>query len=188
MVVLLAFADDLDEARCPSIKPDGAPKASDQHNSPFSFSVETANTENFRHFPPRPKFTGDLNLPGLEFTRTRRPTCLTSLSAAVRAAGLSSGLTYFTLYRQGSPLALRQSFLYKRGQPNFVIFEELLPMAVPKRKTSPSRRGMRRSADALKRPSYVEDKDSGELRRPHHIDLKTGMYRGRQILKAKTEA
>jgi len=39
-------------------------------------------------------------------------------------------------------------------------------MAVPKRKTSPSRRGMRRSADALKRPSYVEDKDSGELRRP----------------------
>jgi large subunit ribosomal protein L32 len=46
---------------------------------------------------------------------------------------------------------------------------------------------MRRSADALKRPTYVEDKDSGELRRPHHIDLKTGMYRGRQILKAKTE-
>ena len=61
-------------------------------------------------------------------------------------------------------------------------------MAVPKRKTSPSRRGMRRSADALKRPTYVEDKDSGELRRPHHIDLKTGMYRGRQILKPKKEA
>jgi len=52
-------------------------------------------------------------------------------------------------------------------------------MAVPRRKTSPSRRGMRRSADALKAPTYVEDKDSGELRRPHHIDLKTGMYRGR---------
>jgi large subunit ribosomal protein L32 len=61
-------------------------------------------------------------------------------------------------------------------------------MAVPKRKTSPSRRGMRRSADALKRPSCVEDKDSGELRRPHHIDLKTGMYRGRQVLNKKTEA
>ena len=60
-------------------------------------------------------------------------------------------------------------------------------MAVPKRKTSPSRRGMRRSADALKRPSYVEDKDSGELRRPHHIDLKTGIYRGRHILKKKSE-
>src|SRR5262249_51451499 len=61
-------------------------------------------------------------------------------------------------------------------------------MAVPKRKTSPSRRGMRRSADALAQPTYVEDKDSGELRRPHHIDLKTGMYRGRQVLKPKKEA
>jgi large subunit ribosomal protein L32 len=61
-------------------------------------------------------------------------------------------------------------------------------MAVPKKKTSPSRKGMRQSADALKAPAYVEDKDSGELRRPHHIDLKTGMYRGRQILKAKKEA
>ena len=61
-------------------------------------------------------------------------------------------------------------------------------MAVPKRKTSPSRRGMRRSADALKAPTYIEDKDSGERRRPHHIDLKTGMYRGRQILKTRKEA
>ena len=60
-------------------------------------------------------------------------------------------------------------------------------MAVPKRKTSPSRRGMRRSADGLKQPAYVEDKNSGELRRPHHVDLKTGMYRGRQILKVKSK-
>jgi large subunit ribosomal protein L32 len=62
------------------------------------------------------------------------------------------------------------------------------PMAVPRRKTSPSRRGMRRSADALKTPTYVEDKDSGELRRPHHLDLKTGMYKGRQVLKVKKES
>jgi large subunit ribosomal protein L32 len=47
---------------------------------------------------------------------------------------------------------------------------------------------MRRSADALKAPTYIEDKDSGELRRPHHIDLKTGMYRGRQVLARKDEA
>ncbi len=52
-------------------------------------------------------------------------------------------------------------------------------MAVPRRKTSPSRRGMRRSADALKKPTYAEDKDSGELRR---------MYKGRQVLKAKKES
>ena len=61
-------------------------------------------------------------------------------------------------------------------------------MAVPKRKTSPSKRGMRRSADALKQPADIEDRNSGELRRPHHVDLKSGMYRGRQVLKAKTEA
>ena len=59
-------------------------------------------------------------------------------------------------------------------------------MAVPKRKTSPMKRGFRRSADTLKAPTYVEDKDSGELRRPHHIDLKTGMYGGRQVLKQKS--
>lgn len=58
-------------------------------------------------------------------------------------------------------------------------------MAVPKRKTSRMKRGFRRSADALKAPTYVEDKQSGEFRRPHHIDLKTGMYRGRQVLEAK---
>ncbi len=58
-------------------------------------------------------------------------------------------------------------------------------MAVPKKKVSGMKRGNRRSADALKNPTYVEDKNSGELRRPHHIDLKTGMYRGRQILDAK---
>jgi large subunit ribosomal protein L32 len=66
--------------------------------------------------------------------------------------------------------------------------EKINAMAVPKRKTSRMKRGFRRSADALKAPTYVEDKDSGELRRPHHVDLKSGMYRGRQVLKSKTDA
>lgn len=61
-------------------------------------------------------------------------------------------------------------------------------MAVPKRKVSRMKRGNRRSADALRQPAYVEDKDSGELRRPHHIDLKTGMYRGKQVLEPKEDA
>ncbi len=60
-------------------------------------------------------------------------------------------------------------------------------MAVPKRKVSPSRRNMRRSLHALGANSYVEDKDTGELRRPHHVDLKTGMYRGRQVLAVKAD-
>lgn len=50
------------------------------------------------------------------------------------------------------------------------------------------KRGFRRSADALKAPTYVEDRESGENRRPHHIDLKTGKYRGRQILEPQDEA
>ena len=60
-------------------------------------------------------------------------------------------------------------------------------MAVPRRKTSPMKRGFRRSADAIAAPTYVEDKDSGELRRPHHVDLKTGMYKGRQVLAVKSK-
>ena len=55
-------------------------------------------------------------------------------------------------------------------------------MAVPKRKVSPSRRNMRRSHHALGANSYVEDKETGELKRPHHVDLKTGMYKGRQVI------
>jgi len=60
-------------------------------------------------------------------------------------------------------------------------------MAVPKRKVSPSRAGMRRSHHALGPNPYVEDKDTGELRRSHHVDLKTGMYRGKQILTPKED-
>lgn len=55
-------------------------------------------------------------------------------------------------------------------------------MAVPKRKKSPSRRNMRRSHHALTATNWVEDKNSGEPVRRHHIDLKTGMYKGRQVL------
>ena len=39
-------------------------------------------------------------------------------------------------------------------------------MAVPKRKTSPMKRGFRRSADALAQPTYVEDKDFGRTAPP----------------------
>ena len=58
-------------------------------------------------------------------------------------------------------------------------------MAVPKSKITRSRRGMRRSHDALNVDTFVESKDTGELHRPHHIDLKTGMYNGKQILEPK---
>ncbi|EGF90531.1 ribosomal protein L32 [Asticcacaulis biprosthecium C19] len=46
---------------------------------------------------------------------------------------------------------------------------------------------MRRSHDALGANPYTEDKDTGELRRPHHVDLKTGMYKGRQVITPKKD-
>jgi len=58
-------------------------------------------------------------------------------------------------------------------------------MAVPKRKTTPSKRGMRRAHDRLSADAYVENPNSGELHRPHHIDLKSGFYKGRQVIKVK---
>jgi large subunit ribosomal protein L32 len=58
-------------------------------------------------------------------------------------------------------------------------------MAVPKRKTTPSKRGMRTSHDALVAQNVVEDKNTGELKRSHHISLKDGMYKGRQVIRLK---
>ena len=60
-------------------------------------------------------------------------------------------------------------------------------MAVPKRKTSVSKMNMRRSHDSLKKINVILDKDSGEPRLSHKIDLATGMYKGREILKKKTK-
>ena len=58
-------------------------------------------------------------------------------------------------------------------------------MAVPKRKTSKSRRNKRRSHHRINAANVIEDKKSGEFRLPHHIDLRTGRYNGKQILEPK---
>tara|TARA_B100001179_G_scaffold118052_1_gene84368 strand:- start:306 stop:485 length:180 start_codon:yes stop_codon:yes gene_type:complete len=58
-------------------------------------------------------------------------------------------------------------------------------MAVPKRKTSKSRRNKRRSHHKIKEVNIVEDKKSGEFRLSHHVDLKTGFYKGKQIFEPK---
>ena len=59
-------------------------------------------------------------------------------------------------------------------------------MAVPKRKQTPSRTGMRRSQNMkFNSKNIIEDKKSGEFRLSHHIDLKTGIYNGKQILDPK---
>jgi large subunit ribosomal protein L32 len=48
--------------------------------------------------------------------------------------------------------------------------------------------GNRRSHHALKKMVIVKDKESGNLRLPHRIDEKTGMYRGNQIFTPKVKA
>ena len=58
-------------------------------------------------------------------------------------------------------------------------------MAVPKRKTSKSRRDKRRSHIKFMSKNIIIDKKSGEYRLPHHIDLKTGFYKGRQVFEPK---
>ena len=58
-------------------------------------------------------------------------------------------------------------------------------MAVPKRKTSKSRRNKRRANIKVTFPNVIEDKKSGEYKLSHHVDMKTGLYKGRQIFDPK---
>lgn len=58
-------------------------------------------------------------------------------------------------------------------------------MAVPKRKTSKAKRNKRRSKHRIKSVNIIEDKKSGEFRLSHHVDLKTGFYKGRQVFYPK---
>ncbi|HTT79217.1 MAG TPA: 50S ribosomal protein L32 [Stellaceae bacterium] len=55
-------------------------------------------------------------------------------------------------------------------------------MAVPKRKTSPSRRNMRRSHHALPPAAYAECPNCGELKRPHHVCPSCGYYHDREVV------
>ncbi len=57
-------------------------------------------------------------------------------------------------------------------------------MAVQKSRKSPSRRGMRRSHDALSAPQLATDPTTGETHRRHHVTA-DGYYRGRQVIAAK---
>lgn len=55
-------------------------------------------------------------------------------------------------------------------------------MAVPKKKTSKSRRDMRRSHHALKVVGYVECPNCGEHKLPHHVCASCGHYDGREVV------
>ncbi|MDH5748678.1 MAG: 50S ribosomal protein L32 [Rhodospirillales bacterium] len=61
-------------------------------------------------------------------------------------------------------------------------------MAVPKKKTSKSRRDMRRAHDSLKSSVYEECSNCGELKRPHHVCSSCGSYNGRDVTEAEAAA
>ncbi|MDN3649525.1 50S ribosomal protein L32 [Reinekea marina] len=54
-------------------------------------------------------------------------------------------------------------------------------MAVQKSKVTRSRRGMRRSHDALKAPELTVDATTGETHRRHHVSP-DGFYKGRKVV------
>ncbi len=58
-------------------------------------------------------------------------------------------------------------------------------MAVPKKKTSPSRRGMRRAHDALTPVNVQECPNCGSAKLSHHVCTSCGHYKGRQVLKMR---
>jgi large subunit ribosomal protein L32 len=59
-------------------------------------------------------------------------------------------------------------------------------MAVQKSKKTRSRRGMRRSHDALSGPTLSIDKTSGETHRRHHITA-DGFYKGRKVIETSDD-
>ena len=59
-------------------------------------------------------------------------------------------------------------------------------MAVQKSRTTPSRRGMRRSHDRLKTPALSIDQTSGETHMRHRISP-DGYYRGRKVIDTAVE-
>ena len=60
-------------------------------------------------------------------------------------------------------------------------------MAVQQSKKSPSRRDKRRAHDFLTAPSTAVEPTTGEVHLRHHISP-TGFYRGRKVIKTKSEA
>ena len=60
-------------------------------------------------------------------------------------------------------------------------------MAIQQNKKSPSKRGMHRSHNGLATPGIAVEPTTGETHLRHHISP-NGFYRGRQVIKSKTEA
>lgn len=57
-------------------------------------------------------------------------------------------------------------------------------MAVQKNRKTPSKRGMRRSHDALSATALTTDATTGEIHRRHHVTA-DGYYKGKKVVQDK---
>ncbi len=60
-------------------------------------------------------------------------------------------------------------------------------MAVPKRKTSKSKRDMRRTHKKTAGLTLTTCAQCGEPKRPHHVCMSCGTYRGRTLIDTEEE-
>ena len=60
-------------------------------------------------------------------------------------------------------------------------------MAVPKSKVSKSKRNTRRAHDGIKKVTISYDSVTGEPKLSHHLSLKDGYYKGKQLVKPKVK-
>lgn len=59
-------------------------------------------------------------------------------------------------------------------------------MAVQQNRKTPSKRGMRRSHDAIANPTLSIDPTSGELHKRHHVTA-NGYYRGKKAIEIQED-
>jgi large subunit ribosomal protein L32 len=100
-------------------------------------------------------------------------------------------LGYNQRLRAGNPSLLIAHYHFnqrlRQPQPRGVTCYQGAVMAVQQNKKSPSKRGMHRSHNALNVPGIALEPTTGETHLRHHISP-TGFYRGRKVIKTKSEA
>lgn len=85
-----------------------------------------------------------------------------------------------------STSSIRRAFLFiimKRFLTFYLFSANLvIPMAVPKRRTTRTKRNMRRSHHGVQLLQFVRDSQTGQAVLPHMANPTTGKYKGREVI------
>jgi large subunit ribosomal protein L32 len=97
---------------------------------------------------------------------------------------------YATADDRGARLGRRRPREHATHRPNGgpLSLYSAAAMAVPKRKTSKSRRDKRRATHKLSIPALVECPQCHQPKRPHHVCPTCGTYKGREVEPLRTQA